>query len=54
MFSSNPPKFSLEFRIAEIDKEVSETPIYQYMKRKYLKEENINLLSRMKAKEKVS
>ena len=53
MFSFNPPKVSSEFRIAEIDKELSKTPIYQYMKRQDLKDERRNLLTRRKAKEKV-
>ena len=39
MFSFNPPKVSSEFKIAEIDKELSETLVYQYMKRKDLKDE---------------
>ena len=38
MFSSNPPKVSSEFRIAEIDKELSETLVHQYIKRQDLKE----------------
>ena len=54
MFSFNPPKVSSEFRIAEIDKELFETPVYQYMKRQDLKDERRNLLTRRKAKEKVS
>ena len=33
MFSFNLPKVSSEFRIAEIEKEFYETPIYLYMKR---------------------
>ena len=54
MFSFNPPKVSSELRIAEIDREVSETPVYQYMKRKDLKDERRNILTRRKEKEKVS
>ena len=54
MFSSNPPKVSLEFRIAEIDKELFETLVYQYMKRQDLKDERRKLLTRRKSKEKVS
>ena len=54
MFPSNSPKVSSEFRIAEIDKELSETPVYQYMKRQDLKDERRNLLTRRKEKEKVS
>ena len=54
MFSFNPPKVSSEFRIVEIDKEFFESPVYQYMKRKDLKDETIKLLTRRKAKEKVS
>ena len=52
MFSLNLPKVSSEFRIAEIDKELSETPVYQYMKKQDLKDEKRNLLTRRKAKEK--
>ena len=52
MFSFNPPKVSSKLRIAEIDKELSETPVYQYMKRQDLKDEKRNLLTRRKAKEK--
>ena len=54
MFSFNPPKVSSEFRIAEIDKELSETPVYQYMKRQDLQDERRKLLTRIKAKEKFS
>ena len=54
MFSFNLPKVSSEFRIAEIDKELSETPVNQYMKRKDLKNERRKLLTRRKSKEKVS
>ena len=43
-----------EFRIAEIDKELSETPVRQYIKRKDLKDEKRNILTRIKSKEKVS
>ena len=53
MFSSNPPKVSLEFRIAEIDKELFETPVHQYIRRKDLKDEKRKLLTRIKSKEKV-
>ena len=54
MFSSNPPEVSSEFRIPEIDKELSETPVHQYIKRKDHKDEKRKLLTRIKSKEKVS
>lgn len=54
MFSSNPTKVSPEFRIVEIDKELSKTPIYQYVKIQDLKDEKRKILTRIKEKEKVS
>ena len=54
MFSSNEPKVSLEVRIVEITKELSETLVYLYVKRNDLKEEKKNLLAKIKEKEKVS
>ena len=54
MFCSKFPKISSKIRIVEIDKELYETPVYHYMKRKDLKDEKINLLARIKSKEKVS
>ena len=54
MLSSNPPKVSSEFRIVEIDKELSESLVHQYIKRQDLKDEKRKLLTRIKSKEKVS
>ena len=45
---------SSKFRIVEIDKELSETPVHQYIKRQDLKDEKRKLLIRIKSKEKVS
>ena len=39
MLSSNPPKDFSKFRIHQIDKELSEAPLHQYIKRKDLKDE---------------